>query len=318
VELLGGLTVGRQGREAERGGTHEPEVLTEPLGRGPELGLARLGQQHRELVPAKAAEDVRGPQVGGEGDRDPAQQGVAGRMTLGVVDGLEVVEVDHDQAQRAPVVAHVVRPLRLEALGEAATVQAARQRVRAREPRELAPLVLAVRRLGDAHHRGRDEQGGEDPDHVGLCVAREESCDHVGTHRHHAADPHGACRVGERAEDQRQEEDRGEHAARAAVRADDGGDDRDIGSGPGEEEVLAPVRAHDRRGGQPAHGVGAHQSAGEQRDDERAVRAPPGDEDVGEHDQDRGEAQPGAVATDRSRNCRNESSASGLLHHSAM
>ena len=143
--------------------------------------------------------------------------------------------------ERAPGVAHVVRQLRLEALGEAAAVEAARQRVRAREPRELAPLALAVGGLGDAHHRARDQQGGEHRDRVGLGAAREQRRRGVGEHGQRAADRHGAGRVGERAEDQRQEEDPAEHAARAAVRRDDGGDEREIGARPGEEEVLAPA-----------------------------------------------------------------------------
>jgi hypothetical protein len=40
-------------------------------------------------------------------------------VAAGVVDALEVVEVDHDQPERAAVVADVVAQLGREALGEA-------------------------------------------------------------------------------------------------------------------------------------------------------------------------------------------------------
>ena len=246
----------------------------EPLGGGPQLAGAGLGQQHRELVPAEAAEHVGGPQVGGERGRDAAQQRVARRVALGVVDGLEVVEVDHDQPERAPVVAHVVGQLRLEALGEAAAVEAAGQRVRAREPRQLAPLALAVGGLGDAHHRAGDEQRGEDPDRVGLGSAREQRRDRRRRARtsRRRSPPSGA---GRRA---RRRSAAGRRSRTSGLREPPSAltmarDQREVAGRPGEEEVLAPARAHDRGGRQPGDHVGAHQRA--RRAARRSARGAP-------------------------------------------
>ena len=129
MEVLGAEAVDRQRGDPDRGGGHGAEPLLEPHRGRAQLARAGLGQQHRELVAAEAAEHVGRAQAGGERPRHLAQQVVAGGVAAGVVDGLEVVEVDHDQAERAAVVAEVVGQLGREALGEAAAVERAGQRV---------------------------------------------------------------------------------------------------------------------------------------------------------------------------------------------
>ena len=106
--------------------------------------------------------------------RDGAQEVVAGGVAAGVVDALEVVEVEHDQPERAAVVAHVVGELGREALGEAAAVERAGQRVRARERLQLAALALAVDGLGDAHDRRGGQDRGEDGERLRRRVAAEQ------------------------------------------------------------------------------------------------------------------------------------------------
>ena len=141
MQVLGGEPVDGQRGEADRGGGDRAEALLEARRGGTQLARAGLGQQDRELVAAEAAEHVGGAQVGRERAGDGAQQVVTGGVAAGVVDGLEVVEVDHDQAERAAVVADVVAQLGLEALGEAAAVERAGQRVGARERLQLAALA---------------------------------------------------------------------------------------------------------------------------------------------------------------------------------
>ena len=55
----------------------------------------KVGQQHGELVAARAAGDVVRAQVVGQEDADPLEQAVAHLVPVGVVDLLEVVDVDH-------------------------------------------------------------------------------------------------------------------------------------------------------------------------------------------------------------------------------
>ena len=61
----------------------------------------RLGQDQHELLAAVAADQVGRAQVGGERLGDAAQDDVAGRVAVRVVDGLEVVDVDEGDRQRA-------------------------------------------------------------------------------------------------------------------------------------------------------------------------------------------------------------------------
>src|SRR3954466_9577505 len=100
VQVLGGEAVERQRCEADRGGGDRAEALLEPRGGGAQLARAGLGEQNRELVAAEAAEHVGGAKVRRERAGDGAQQVVTGGVAAGVVDGLEVVEVDHDQPER--------------------------------------------------------------------------------------------------------------------------------------------------------------------------------------------------------------------------
>ncbi len=83
--LLGGgdLTVGYDPRQ----------VLGDPLARL----QARAGQQHREFVAAQARDQVGAAQAQAQLARDGLQQLIAGPVAVGVVDALEVVQVDYDE-----------------------------------------------------------------------------------------------------------------------------------------------------------------------------------------------------------------------------
>ena len=64
-----------------------------------------LGEDQHELLAAVAADHVARPQVRAERLGDAAQHDVAGGVAVGVVDGLEVVDVDERDRQRALVAA---------------------------------------------------------------------------------------------------------------------------------------------------------------------------------------------------------------------
>ena len=68
----------------------------------------RGGRQHdAELVAAGARQQIAGPQPRLRHQREMLQAGVARGMAVGVVDRLEVVEIDHQQRKR---LAAAVRP----------------------------------------------------------------------------------------------------------------------------------------------------------------------------------------------------------------
>ena len=64
------------------------------------LGLVESAEQDGELVAAEPGHGVLGPDHGGQGARDLDQQRVAGVVTEGVVDLLEVVQVDDRDGRR--------------------------------------------------------------------------------------------------------------------------------------------------------------------------------------------------------------------------
>ena len=70
----------------------------------------------------------------------------------------------------------------------------------------------------------------------------------------------------------------------------------DVGGGPGEEERLAPARAHDRGDGQARQHVAAEHRDAEQHEDRGAVRPLPGGDGVAGHHQGDDVRQPCAVA----------------------
>ena len=85
------------------------EAVTEPLevldggaralGDVQRAGGIRVGQQEREFVAAVPEHEVRVATGPHEAARDPPQDLVAGLVAHRVVDGPEIVEVEHDQAE---------------------------------------------------------------------------------------------------------------------------------------------------------------------------------------------------------------------------
>ena len=80
-----------------------------------------VGQEERELVAADPERPVRATQAGVDDAADPAEQQVARRVPVGIVDLLELVEIEQDERQR-PVVPGGGRPLPLHLFLERAMV----------------------------------------------------------------------------------------------------------------------------------------------------------------------------------------------------
>ena len=92
------------------------------LERAPRAGV---GQDDRELVAAHPVGDVRAASGGPDRLGQGLQALVAGLVAVGVVDRLEVVEVEQDQRQRHPGAAHALQLAR-DVLVEGAVVAQAR------------------------------------------------------------------------------------------------------------------------------------------------------------------------------------------------
>ena len=121
------------GRERDAGRVRRVALAIEAAGEHAshrQLAGVRIGARHddRELVAADPEGPVRATQVAGHGRRGVTQQDVADRVAAGVVDPLEVVEVDDGERQRL-VVADRAGPLALHLLLEGAVVAQPGQRV---------------------------------------------------------------------------------------------------------------------------------------------------------------------------------------------
>ena len=123
------------------------------LGDGRRDRLVGAGKQEHELVAAVAGDLVVRAQLALQRAGDLAQQLVAGRVALGVVDALEVVEVQDHGAERMPVTARA-GDLLADAQLHRAVVEDARQRVGAGDVLDvLERLRVAAGDGGEAGDR---------------------------------------------------------------------------------------------------------------------------------------------------------------------
>jgi len=109
-----------------------------------------VGQDDRELLAADPGDQVHGPHGLGDGPRHGADDLIAGAVAIGVIDGLEMIDVEHQQQRRLARSGHPVGLARQRHL-EAAPVHEAGQRVLARQVAECVQHRLqprsTVRRL---------------------------------------------------------------------------------------------------------------------------------------------------------------------------
>ena len=123
--------------EHDRGGEHREDPLDERV----EVG--HLAGEDRELVAAQAGDGVVGPQGARSRSAADLQQAVAGGVTQGVVDPLEVVEVEEGDDRRVA---------RLQRLGDAPLEQRAVREAGQASPR--TPAGAGGRRAGAGGRRG--------------------------------------------------------------------------------------------------------------------------------------------------------------------
>ena len=208
---------------------------------------------------------------------DPAEELVARRVAVGVVEVLEAVEVEHDQAGGDPEPRHPGhRPAR-GAL-EPAAVERSGERVGARGDREQLPPALVVAGLPDAHERDAREAGGEQQ----RGAARRARSDRQAGVSHDRRRAHGDDRkerIGDAGEDARDEQDEGERAVGAAVEGREPEDQAEVEEAPGQEEGLAPARADHLLPRERQRECAADRAGNEERPQRRPVAAvaPPGE-----------------------------------------
>ena len=195
---------------------HAPPDL---LGQDPATRRIRLGEEHDELVASEPGAGVDEPGAGPDDVAHEAQRPVAGEVPVAIVDDLEVVEVDHQQAERPPG-ALASRELPLEGAEQVRPRPQARQRVDRREAVGVlagTPL-LAPDRHADVRHepqRGQVDGDRREPRAVDRGPAREDRGEvrerGAGGERQRDAGRHDDRRAHD---DQRQREE--ERAGRAA------------------------------------------------------------------------------------------------------
>ena len=125
----------------------------DPLGDLERLVRRRLRKEDRELLAAEAGRDVVVAQLRAEDLRDSLQHGVAGKVSVAVVDVAQQVEVGHDQRHR-PLEPRGARDLGGERRREVARVVEAGLRVDARLRLQLRDAERAV---DDDERRERGE-----------------------------------------------------------------------------------------------------------------------------------------------------------------
>src|SRR5262245_21981628 len=107
---------------------------TQPLDRSPQLFGAppgilqrRVRQNKRKLLTAVAASDILGAGVSQQQPAERPQQSIAGSMAKRIVDRLEMIDVEHNDAQRATAPRRPAQ-LAVERLLHVAPVEQIRQR----------------------------------------------------------------------------------------------------------------------------------------------------------------------------------------------
>ena len=122
----------------------------------------RRGRQHdAEFVAAGPRQHVAGPQAGLRHQGEMLQAGVAGGVAVGVVDGLEAVEIDHQQREGLAA-AFGARAFFRQALQQMAAVADAGEIVEQREIRDLVAQPVHRHQQEAEIQRHRQEHQHQD------------------------------------------------------------------------------------------------------------------------------------------------------------
>ncbi len=204
-------------------------------------------------------------------------------MALAVVDSLEAVEVECDQRERAAAPVGLVE-LRLEPLQEPTAVQAAGERIGSRDSVELVALGVADARLPRADQGGDAEAHGEQRQRQVVAAADVHRDHQVHEQLERADREHEHRRIGQRGDNERDEEQGGEGAVRATVDRHGGADSGNLGEAPAEEEEVMGRAVDDLLERQQAHEHSPGQvGAGDGREPELVGALPSAHRVGGEH-----------------------------------
>ena len=234
-----------------------------------------FGQDDRELVSADAADDIGAAEVAVQRPRDRDERPIAGGMTVGVVHRLEVVDVDDDQAQRAPGPDRAV-DLDRELFVERSMVETTREAVgigeRGEVPSEQRLVALQLGAVDGGRDRQHAHPADDGRDHEQV-LTRERDVG-VGRADH---DQLRECRgrargdrdrpVRERGVDHREENEVEQRTVEPAVEVGTPGQGPSRTERPNEREARAPWLTRDRAEGE--EGAGTNDPAGDRNRDER-------------------------------------------------
>jgi hypothetical protein len=260
----------RREREAGAGGhVGRPDLgdgVADPAGDGQRPLEVRRREHDRELLPTGAPHQVAVADRATDRVGCLEQHLVADRVPVLVVDPLEVVEVEQEQGEGAPVTV-APRERRAQLLVERAVVEEPRHRVAAGERAELVVAVVELagqpdQPLRHGHADDRDDQQGAHPEQpVPPTQGVGRRADHeVGDRGHGTVQADGAGAEGQRRDRQRQELQDDEGAGRAPVDRRREGDQQARGPHPGVEDRCRPASATP-----PAPREGHDEAAGHQR-----------------------------------------------------
>ena len=125
-------------------------MCSNPLGDEQRALARRFRQQHAEFIPAEARKGIGFALVIGQKFGQASEVAVTGAMAEGVVDVLELVDVDDQQADRALVAYGVLDPF-FEFGAKPAAVHETGERIQVGELDELGTgVLLFARELGEA------------------------------------------------------------------------------------------------------------------------------------------------------------------------
>ena len=218
-------------------------------------------EEQGELVPSDAADQIEGSPTVPQYSSDAGQHMVADDVPVGVVDGLELIDIDHQEAEGAPTADRsgdlLLHPL-TQHPADGTTCQFVDGRHVGQRSLKLGPVLFDPRPVdggGNGEHRGTGERGKEEE-----CPARragDVTIDqgHQGQRRQggDATDPRGSgsehqCSVNQG--EQEQDEDRAVHAA---VQDGDDADSECRQCRPGHRVGDTPRLGGHRRGQGHAH-----------------------------------------------------------------
>jgi hypothetical protein len=133
---------------------------------GSVVGFVDIDLQHGEFIASKAGENVRVPQQGLKPLRDHLQQRIADRMSQGVVDILEVVQVEIVQCEASISAARAPQRVR-HGLYEERSVRQSRQMIVLNPPAQFQFGAAAAKVLFPARQRAGGDLG-EGADRIDL------------------------------------------------------------------------------------------------------------------------------------------------------